>query len=154
MSVAYLVAKNGTTPRVIATEQGAKRLRAELAKEQGQESSGVLPEEFRAQILALLNSGRVRVVGHVTVDGRDAIKLESLDGKKTYIVDASTYDPIEWTTTGTDGGVTLRFETYEELPVNDDSLQLLDLRAQHPAASVIHGAAAYSAAESRLYPHG
>ena len=155
VSVAYLVMKNGaTTPKVIATEQGAKRLRAELAEEQGQESSGVLPEEFRAQILALLKSGRVRVVGHVTVDGRDAIKLESLDGKKTYIVDASTYDPIEWTTTGTDGGVTLRFGTYEELPVNDDSLQLLDLQAQHPSASVVHGAAAYSAAESRLYPHG
>lgn len=154
VSVAYLVAKNGTTPKVIATEQGAERLRAELAKEQGQESSGVLPEEFRAQILALLNSGRVRVVGDVTVDGRDAIKLESLDGKKTYIVDASTYDPIEWTTTGTDGGVTLLFGTYEELPVNDDSLKLLDLQTQHPAASVVHGAAAYSAAESRLYPHG
>lgn len=154
VSAAYLVAKNGTTPKVIATEQGARRLRAQLAKQQRQESSGVLPEEFRAQILALLNSGRVRVVGHVTVDGRDAIKLESLDGKETYIVDASTYDPIEWTTTGTDGGVTLRFGTYEELPVNDDSLKLLDLQAQHPAASVIHGAAAYSEAESRLYPHG
>jgi outer membrane lipoprotein-sorting protein len=154
VSVAYLVGKKGTTPKVIATEQGAKRLRAELAREQGAESSGVLPEEFRAQILALLNSGRVRVVGHVTVDGRDAIKLESLGGKETYIVGASTYDPIEWTTTGTGGGVTLRFGTYEELPVTDDSLKLLDIQAQHPAASVIRGAAAYSAAESRLYPHG
>ena len=49
----------------------------------------------------------MRVVGRVTVDGRDAIELESLDGKSTYYVDASTYDPIEWTTKGTDGGVTL-----------------------------------------------
>ena len=154
-SAAYLIKKGGGPVTVIATEQGARRLRAEIAKSQKQDASdGVLPEEFRAQILALLHSGRVRVVGHVTVDGRDAIKLESLDGKKTYVVDASTYDPIEWTTTGTDGGVTLRFGTYEELPVDNESLQLLDLQAQHPDATVVHGAAAYSAAESRLYPHG
>jgi hypothetical protein len=154
VSAAYFIAKGTAAVKVIATEQGAKRLRQQIARERAQESSGVLPAEFRSEILALLRSGRIRVVGPVAVDGRDAIKLESLDGKKTYIVDASTYDPIEWTTTGTDGGVTLRFGTYEELPVNDDSLKLLDLQAQHPAASVIHGAAAYSAAESRLYPHG
>jgi len=78
----------------------------------------------------------------------------SLGGKETYIVGASTYDPIEWTTTGTGGGVTLRFGTYEELPVDNASMQLLDLQAQHLNAGVVHGAAAYSAAESRLYPHG
>ena len=78
----------------------------------------MLPEEFRSEILALLKSGKVRVVGHVTVDGRDAIELESLSGKSIYMVDASTYDPIEWTTTGTGGGVTLRFSAFEELPVD------------------------------------
>jgi hypothetical protein len=90
----------------------------------------------------------------VEVDGRDAIKLESLDGKKTYIVDASTYDPIEWTTKGTDGGVTLRFSVYEELPVDSQSMSLLDLQAQHPSAQVDRDVRAYMAAESRLYPHG
>jgi hypothetical protein len=90
----------------------------------------------------------------VTVDGRDAIKLESLSGKSTYIVDASTYDPIEWTTTGTTGGVTLRFSAFEELPVDDQSMQLLDLQAQHPSATVVHDVKAYMAAEQRLYPHG
>jgi hypothetical protein len=136
--------------KVIATEQGAKRLRQQIARERAQESTGVLPAEFRAEILALLRSGRVRVTGHVTVDGRDAIRLESLDGKKVYVVDASTYDPLEWTT----GNVTLRFPVYEELPVDTDSMQLLSLEDQHPNAQVVHGATAYIAAESRLYPHG
>jgi hypothetical protein len=145
---------NARAVKVVATEQGAKRLRQQMARERAQETTGVLPDEFRAEILALLKSGKVQVVGHVTVDGRDAIKLESLDGKKTYIVDASTYDPIEWTTTGTTGGVTLRFSVYEELPVDDQSTQLLDLQAQHPSAQVVHDVNAYMAAEKRLYPHG
>jgi outer membrane lipoprotein-sorting protein len=153
-TAAYTVGKGGAPYKVVATEEGAKRLREQLAHEQAQEASGALPEEFRSQILALLESGKVHVVGHVEVDGRDAIKLESLNGKKTYVVDASTYDPIEWTTRGTDGGVTLRFSAFEDLPVDSDSLQLLSLQAQHPNAAVVRGAKAYIPEESRLYPHG
>jgi len=154
-TAAYLVKKGDTQPRVIATREGAERLRHQLARERRQESSGgMLPAEFRSEILALLNSGRVVVTGHVTVDGRDAIRLESLDGRQVYIVDATTYDPIEWTTTGNGGGVTLRFGVYEELPVDTESMQLLSLQDQHPNAQVEHGATAYIAAESRLYPHG
>lgn len=154
-AVAYLLTKNGSPGKAVAwaTEAGAARLRKELAHPQGQ-SSGVLPEEFRSEILALLNSGKVQVVGHVTVDGRDAIKLESPDGKRVYVVDASSYDPIEWTTTGTSGGVTLRFPVYEELPVDSQSEQLLSLQDQHPSAQVVRDPQAYIAAESRLYPHG
>jgi outer membrane lipoprotein-sorting protein len=157
VSVAYVLrksAKNDQHPKVLATRQGAKRLRAQLAREPGDSSGGVLPEEFRSEILVLLRSGRVVVTGHVTVDGRDAIRLESLDGKKIYIVDASTYAPIEWTTTGNSGGVTLRFGAYEELPVDTKSMQLLSLQDQYPNARVVRGAAAYIPAESRLYPHG
>jgi outer membrane lipoprotein-sorting protein len=155
ITAAFVIRKNGDTahPTVIATKQGAKRVLKEMTHE-GQASSAVLPEEFRSEILALLNSGQVQVIGHVTVDGRDAIKLESLDGKKTYIVDAATYDPIEWTTRGTNGGVTYRFSAYEELPVDAQSMQLLDLQDQHPSATVDRDVKAYVAAESRLYPHG
>jgi hypothetical protein len=152
-SVAYMVRKGGASYKVLATEEGAERLRQQLAHPQGQ-TSGVLPEEFRSEILALLRSGRVRMVGHVNVEGRDAIRLESLDGKKVYVVDAITYDPIEWTTTGNGGGVTLRFPVYEELPVDTESMKLLDLGAQHPDARVVRNPDAYIAAESRLYPHG
>jgi outer membrane lipoprotein-sorting protein len=153
VSAAYLVGKAGAPYKVIATEQGAERLRKELAHER-RKSHGVLPDEFHAEILALLRSGDVHVTGHVDVGGRDAIRLESLDGKKTYLVDASTYDPIEWTTTGNGGGVTLRFPLYEQLPVDAESMQLLDLQAQHPGAQVVRDAGAYIAAEGRLYPHG
>ena len=155
VSAAYVVGKDHAHPKVLATRQGAERLRHRLARETQREfSGGVLPEEFRAEILALLNSGRVVVTGHLTIDGRDAIRLESLDGKKIYIVDASTYAPIEWTTTGDGGGVTLRFGVYEELPVDSESMKFLSLEDQHPNAQVVRGATAYIAAESRLYPHG
>jgi hypothetical protein len=50
--------------------------------------------------------------------------------------------------------VTLRFPDYEELPVDTESMKLLDLEAQHPDAKVVRGAAGYMAAEKRLYPHG
>lgn len=156
VTAAYLVRQGaaGHQLTVLATKEGAERLRKQLARRWQHSSSGVRPDEFRAEVLALLRSGKVRVVGHVTVDGRDAIRLESLDGKKIYIVDASTYDPIEWTTTGTTGGVTLRFSVYEELPLDAESLQLLSLQDQHPSAQVVQGAKAYIPEESRLYPHG
>ena len=154
VSAAYVMRNGAGAVKVIATAQGAKRLRRQVARERAKESSGPAVDEFRAGILALLDSGRVRVTGHVTVDGRDAIRLESLAGTKVYVVDAATYDPIEWTTTGNGGSVTLRFPVYEQLPVDTESLKLLDLEAQHPDAQVVRGAEAYSKAEARLYPHG
>jgi len=156
VSAAYFIRKGDSRrPTVIATRQGAKRLREQLAREQqGQDPADVSPDNFRTDILALLRSGKVRVTGHVEVDGRDAIRIESLDGKQVYLVDPSTYDPIEWTSTGNGGGVTLRFPVYEELPVDSRSLQLLDLSVQHPDARLVRGADAYNAAEKRLFPHG
>jgi hypothetical protein len=151
--VAYVVGKGGKRPAVVATRRGARRLRQQLAHEQ-RDATGALPGDFRAEILALLRSGRVRVTRHVEVGGRDAIRLESLDGKRIYLVDAASYDPIEWTTSGNGGSVTLRFPVYEQLPVDGESLQLLDLEAQHPAARVVRDPAAYIAAEARLFPHG
>lgn len=147
---AYLVKKRGEPVKVIATEQGAKRLREQLAPG-GQQPSGVVADEFRAEILALLNSGRVRETGHVEVDVRDAIRLESLHGKHVYVVDAATYDPLEW---GNGGGVTLRFPVYEQLPVAPESMKLLDLEAQHPGAHVQRNPDAYKSAQARLFPHG
>jgi len=152
---AYVMRKNGSTAiKVIATKAGAIRLQHELMRRAGDSSGGGAPEDFRSDILAQLQSGKLQVVGHVTVDDRDAIKLESTDGKETYIVDASTYDPIEWTTRGTTGGVTMRFPVYEKLPVDDQSQALLNLEDQHPGAKVVRDVHAYMAAESRLYPHG
>jgi hypothetical protein len=152
VTTAYRLVPGTHRPVVVTTKEGAKRFREQIAREAANTNGA--PEDFRSDILALLQSGKVQVVGDVTVDGRDAIKLESSDGKQVYIVDASTYDPIEWTSTGTDGGVTLRFPVYEKLPVDDQSTQLLSLQAQHPGAQVVRDVHAYMAAESRLYPHG
>jgi hypothetical protein len=156
VAAAYRLKKGDTRPTVVATRQGAARIRKamERQRQREQQATGEAPEDFRSDVLALLDSGKAQVTGHVTVDGRDAIRIESLDGKQVYLVDASTYDPIEWTSTGTNGGVTLRFPVYEELPASSESLALLDLQAQHPGAQVVRGAGAYAAAESRLYPHG
>lgn len=154
VDTAFLVyKKGGKRPTVLTTEQGAKRLREQLAHA-GQESDAAVPEEFRAEILALLRSGRARETGRVEVAGRDAIRLESRHGRQVYLVDAATYAPIEWTTAGNGGGVTLRFPVYEELPVDTESSELLDLEAQHPGARVLRDPAAYRAAEARLFPHG
>src|SRR3954447_7036576 len=96
---AYLVRTGGARPTVVATAKGAERIRKELTR-QIQQSTGQAPEEFRSDILKLLESGQARITGHVDVGGRDAIRIESTDGKQVYLVDASTYDPIEWTTAG------------------------------------------------------
>jgi outer membrane lipoprotein-sorting protein len=152
VTAAYRIVPGTNRPVVVTTKAGAKRFLKQFAREAG--NTGGAPEDFRSDILALLKAGKLQVVGHVTVDGSDAIKLESPDGKQIYIVDASTYDPIEWTTTGTSGGVTMRFPVYEKLPLDDQSQELLSLQAQHPGAQVVRDVHAYMAAESRLYPHG
>jgi hypothetical protein len=108
---------------------------------------------FRKQILALLRSGGVRVVGHATVDGRDTIEIQSSDGHNTYYVMPDTYTPVELSTKGTTGGVVVRFDTYEELPAGSNG-DLLSLTARHPTATVDRNAGDYNAAAERLFPHG
>jgi hypothetical protein len=149
--------KGGKRPTVVTTEQGARRLREQLAQGDppGQEpTADQRVEGPRGEILALLESGRARETGRVEVGGRDAIRIESPDGRQVYLVNATTYAPIEWTSAGNGGGVTLRFPVYEELPVDSESMELLDLEAQHPGARVVRDPAAYLAAEARLFPHG
>ena len=150
----FVIGKGGKRARVLATEQGAERLREERARERKAPAPDQRVEGTREEILALLESGRARETGRAEVAGRDAIRIESPDGKQVYLVDATTYAPIEWTSAGDGGGVTLRFPVYEELPVNTESLELLDLEAQHPGARVVRGPAAYREAEARLFPHG
>jgi hypothetical protein len=109
---------------------------------------------FRGQILTLLRSGGAHVVGHATIGGRDTVEIRSRDGHTTYYVDPSSYAPVELDTTGTDGGVSLRFVTYEVLPANEANDALLSVSAQHPSATVDRDQADYVAAEQRLFPHG
>jgi hypothetical protein len=149
-----VLGKGGKRSTVVTTEQGAKRLREELAQARQEPADDLRVEGPRGEILALLQSGRARETGRVQVAGRDAIRIESPDGRQVYLVDATTYAPIEWTSAGNGGGGTLRFPIYEELPVDNESMELLELEAQHPGARVVRDPTAYLAAEARLFPHG
>lgn len=120
----------------------APRANAEDTKKASQDRAAVMnsaasSEELRDGVLAMLESGDARADGHVTVDGRDAIRIVSVEKQATYLVDATTYDPIAWRTEEVGGSTTtLRFLAYEELPATEANRSLVDLRAQHPDAAV------------------
>jgi hypothetical protein len=111
-------------------------------------------QDYGDQILTLLRSCGAHLVGHATIGGRDTLELRSQDGHITYYVDASSYAPVQLDTTGTDGGTSLRFTTYEVLPGEDSNEALLSLTAQHPSATVDRNQGDYVAAEKRLFPNG
>jgi hypothetical protein len=103
------------------------------------------PARLRAEILRLLRSGEAREDGRTNIDGHQAIRIAAPAMQMQLLVDAETYEPIEWSVpvtgigTSPDHGVlTTRFETYERLPASEANLALLDLRAQHPEASLDH----------------
>jgi hypothetical protein len=144
--------------RVVETEQtsDAQRLwdgkRVLEAPAQGDEPSSAPDQGFRGEVLAALHKG-ARVVGHVRRDGRDGLKIAAAGGT-TYVVDAQTYNPIEFRTRGTGGGTVLRFVVYERLPVSAQTRELLSIAAQHGGARVVQDAEAYRAALARLFPNG
>jgi hypothetical protein len=79
----------------------------------------------------------VREEGPVTVGGREVIRLVSSVLNATLVVDAQSYEPVEWITVSDDGiRLTSRFRTYELLPATEANLALLSLTAQHPRAAV------------------
>jgi hypothetical protein len=113
-----------------------------------------IEEPFRREVLELLRSGDAHEAGRLRFAGRDAIRIVGNDGARTYFVDAKTYDPIEFRTRGTGGSTSLRFVVYEALPLTASTRPLLSVEAQHSGAMVRHDAAAFQAAENRLFPHG
>jgi hypothetical protein len=107
-------------------------------------------DSYRAKILGLLDAGRLRDAGWVSVAGERAIRLASDDGSVTLLVEPGTYQPIEWRVTENGTTAVARFPTYDRLPANDTSAALLSLRAQHPDATVDASPGAYEAARQRL----
>jgi hypothetical protein len=107
------------------------------------------------QIRALLGSGKARVAGRATIDGKDAIKIVA--GSTTYYVAADgTYAPIELSygrRTDPLGMTVYFFHAYEQLPAAASG-KVLSLTAQHPNARVRDGLAAFRAASNRLFPDG
>jgi hypothetical protein len=120
------------------------------APEPGSQNAG--DDALRARVLGFLDSGEVSAGGHVTADGRDALKLASTDGTVTILVDAKTYEPILWTMAGGPNGATLtaHFDVYERLADTQANASVFDLRAQHPDARVDTSPADYAAALARL----
>jgi hypothetical protein len=109
--------------------------------------------QFRAQIKALIHSGRLQVVGPVVVHGRQAIEIASADRHLVYDVAPNTYRPLEFDTRGTTGGVDIFISTYRVL-LGRGNGALLSLRVQHPDATIDRNVADYNHALSRLFPHG
>ena len=109
-------------------------------------------DTYRAKILGLLESGKVHEDGSVTVEGRAAIRLVSDDGTVTLVVDADTYEPIEWRVSEEGRTAVTSFPTYERLPATEANAALLSLRARHADATVEDGSASYQAALERLNP--
>lgn len=140
----------GTHPRFAATVVPASQVPKSPTSTSAEPDSPAFADEVKE----LLRSGRARLVGHATIDGRDTLEIRSRDGHTTYYVDPTTYAPVELDTTGTDGGTSLRFTVYELLPANDANDALLSLTAQHPSATLDQNQADYVAAEKRIFPHG
>jgi hypothetical protein len=89
------------------------------------------------RVKLLLAGGDLREDGHVSVDGRDAVRLVTAEGDVTYLVDPDTYVPIELNAKFDDGGdVDLRFPVYEELSPSAVSGGAFSLQAQHPGATL------------------
>jgi hypothetical protein len=99
----------------------------------GASEHGVDPwQRLRDQLVAQLRSGRAREDGRVTLDGRDAIRIVTFQPRVTLLVDAKTYEPIEWRF----GATSTRVEVHERLAATSANLAQLRLGAQHPGAKV------------------
>jgi hypothetical protein len=109
-------------------------------------------DQYREKILVLLRSGNVHEDGRLVAGDRDAIRLVSGDGSVELVVDAGTYEPIEWRVS--EGGRTAvaSFPTYERLPASAANRALVSLPALHPGATVDTSDADLRAALQRLAP--
>jgi hypothetical protein len=132
-------------PKARAERAGGRNARTGMTVDAG-------GDLYREKILLLLDSGRAREDGRTTVDGREAIRIVASEGGMMLLVDADSYEPIEWRVS--ENGMTTEafFPTYERLPADAASADLLSLTAQHPDATIDRDPAHYEAA--RLAPKG
>ena len=72
----------------------------------------------------------------MTVDGRDVVRITAPAVGMEMVVDADTYEPLEWQVRQDGRTISVRFETYERLPVDEATLRLLDIAANHPDATL------------------
>ncbi len=116
-------------------------------------------DPLREQLLSLLRSGDARGVTRSTANGRAVVRFRYANAlpeggavQWTYLVDGETYEPIRLVSDPPDGPrVETRFDTYEALESTGETGALLDLRAQHPDATMDRTEAGYQAAQARAY---
>jgi hypothetical protein len=94
----------------------------------------------------------VHQAGRETINGRDAIRLVSDDGSVTLLVDADSYEPIEWRVSQDGREAVTSFPVYEHLPATDANAALVSLTGRHPGAALDDDPADYQAALERLNP--
>jgi hypothetical protein len=150
-----------TSPSQLKDTQPVDKARATKWKTGGAEAGAAgndngsivaADDSYRAKILGLLESGKVHEDGRVTVDGRAAIRLVSDEGNVTLLVDADSYEPIEWRVTENGATAVTSFPTYERLPASEANAALLSLTARHADATIDDDPARYQAALERLNP--
>jgi hypothetical protein len=109
---------------------------------------------FRAHALELLRAPGTRVMTGATADGQPATKITSADGATTYYVTPTSDTPIELDQSGSPlpagSTETLVFSDWQRLTGAAANPRLLDLRAQHPLATVDTSPTDYQAAQNRL----
>jgi len=112
-----------------------------------------------------LRHGLAKRVGSTSIGGRPAVEYTAADHSWTYYAEARSHKPVrlvvrgsvasEWAPTppskAEQATLTLNVRTYEVLPFRGNE-QLLSLTAQQPGARIDTKAAAYYAAQRRLFP--
>jgi hypothetical protein len=104
---------------------------------------------------AKLASGKARVDGRATIDGRPAIKITFVGRDEIdYVAADGSYAPIK-----TIGGAPSRgqlisvYHTFKLLPATGNA-GLLSLAAQHPSARIDRSLRDFRTAGNRLFPNG
>ena len=130
--VDWAEAWNGHTARLLPLISPTARSMRSSVSDQPNDTSLT----FAAQLHQLLESGRARVAGHVTIDSRAAIKIQipGADGRlwMTYYVDPQSYRPIEYDIYGFGNPrdqTRLIFHAYQVLP-QKGNVRLLRLRTR------------------------
>jgi hypothetical protein len=95
-----------------------------------------------AVIREYLAAGRMKVVGHTTLNGRQVVKLRGVSSSETdeLYVDRNTYYPVRLTSrfSGRQHGfAVIQFTTYRYEPVTPATRTLANIRSQHRHAKLV-----------------
>jgi hypothetical protein len=113
--------------------------------------------QYPRQLRAKLASGKARIEGRATVDGRTALKIRFARGHETDYVAADGSDaPIEMiygSPSSASGRTISTYHIFQYLAAAGNA-GLLSLTAQHPSAKVNRSLRDFRAANNRLSPNG